>query len=243
MNQTGASATFVTVPIADALSFVLRGLPLAVLLAALAIAGSWFTAKARPVTYTTSALLLSVRQDTPATDVRSITPATLDPVLYRAAVHDGPVLQAVLDRLADPGADPATVKANLRITSDNALRSSVVRVEYSDADPARAEAVANLVAEELVNWDRYRTLLPLQEWRTRISNELAGSVGPEATGRLEAELAGLSGVVPLPQLSVLAWAELPTAADSAGFMTTAAILSVVAILVAYALLLVLRRPA
>lgn len=247
-----AEATFATVSLREAAAFLLRGLPLAAVLSAVAVAGVWLSLSSRPVQYTAVASLLSTRQDRPPAALRGLVPASLDPALYAAAVANGPVLDSALARL--PGFPPERtgLLSSLRVTSDNQVQSSVVRVSYTDADPMRAAALANLVAEELVAWDLGRTLRPLGEWVQRLEVDIGAldmqltMLTPDHPARdtllvsreqLVADLSSLRAVVPMAQLSLLQPAAVPDQPDSRRMLSAAAIAVAVAALLAYALLL------
>lgn len=251
-----AEATFIQVPLRDLFGFLLRGLPFAILLSVFAIAGVWYVTQQRPVSWTAVAHLLSTRPEFTPTVVPGVIPGTLDPTLYRAAVSDGPVLDAVRRDWAGPGElpDDHTLLSNLRVLSDNQLRSSVVRVEYRANHALQAAAIANAVAQQLVAWDQERALRPLQDWRDRLQAELAVLTGQLATQpdlqverdqRLR-DLAQLESTLPIPQLSLLSAAEPPAEPDGRGRLTAAAVTGVIAVLVAYLLqltALVRRRSA
>ena len=216
MKRVTGSDTFLLIPLRDVIGFVIRGLPLALLFSAFGIVGVWLLSQQRPDSYTATAYLLSVRQDQAPNAVRGIVPGSLDPSLYRAAVSDGTVLDAVRANWASfaPLPDNFEILSNLRVQSDNQLQSSVVRVEYGAASPIDAAEVATAVARELLAWDHERTLRPLQEWRSRLQTELtelerqiAGSPADsllllEREQRLR-DLAALQATLPMSQLSML----------------------------------------
>src|SRR5690606_19713264 len=140
-----------------------------------------------------SAYLLSVRQDQAPSVVQGVVPGSLDPTLYRAAVVDGPVLDAVKAGWNPGGAplpDDHELLLRLRVESDNQLQSSVVRVSYQAQSPQLATNIVNSVARELLEWDRQRTLRPLQDWNDRLRQELA---------QLDAELASAEAGSPARQ--------------------------------------------
>src|SRR5690625_6841012 len=184
MTRTGPEATFTHVSLRAACVFVLLGQSLACLLGVCGILLVWSNIHQREASWTAVAHLLSTRPEFTPTVVPGVIPGTLDPALYRAAVSDGPVLAQLRTSWSGPGElpDEHTLLSNLRVLTDNQRRSSVVPVEYRSHAPALAAAVANGVAQALVDWDRERSLRPLQDWRGRLNSELAG---------LEAELAGL----------------------------------------------------
>lgn len=256
MKRATGAETFVLVPLRDVIDFVIRGLPLAIIFAAAGVLGVWLLAQQRPDSFTAVAYLLSVRQEQTPSVVRGILPGSLDPALYRAAVSDGTVLDAVRANWASFAPLPADfeILSNLRVQSDNQLQSSVVRVVYRAASPIDAAEVATAVARELVAWDLERTLRPLQEWRGRLQTELADlnaqiAQAPEAPPELLLardqrlqDLAELQSTLPISQLSMLSEAEVPGERDGRGLITGAALAIVIGVLLAY-LLRLARRPA
>ncbi len=259
MKRGAAAETFVLIPLRDVIGFVIRGLPLAIILATLGVAGVWMLSQQRPDSYTAVAYLLSVRQDQTPNAVRGILPGSLDPALYRAAVSDGTVLDEVRANWGSFSTLPEDfeILSNLRVQSDNQLQSSVVRVQYRAASPLDAAEVATAVARELVRWDQERTLRPLQEWRDRLEGELAelnariatsAAPGPElllARDQRLRDLAELQSTLPVSQLSMLSEAEVPSERDGRGLITAAALAIVIGVLLAYLLRLLrfARRPA
>lgn len=250
MTRTGPEATFTHVSLRAAFRFVLRGLPLAVLLGVLGILLVWSNIQQREASWTAVAHLLSTRPEFTPTVVPGVIPGTLDPALYRAAVSDGPVLAQLRTSWSGPGElpDEHTLLSNLRVLTDNQLRSSVVRVEYRSHAPALAAAVANGVAQALVDWDRERSLRPLQDWRERLNGELAGleaelaALPADNEGRQQLliqrdqrlrDLAQLQATLPIPQLSLLAVADQPAEPDGQGLVAATAVALVVGVLLAY----------
>lgn len=252
--MNNGSSTFIMVPLRDLFGFVLRGLPLALLFAALGMAAVWWTVQRRPDSFTAVAWLLSVRQEFAPTAVRGIVPGSLDPALYRAAVSNGTVLDAVRANWTSfaPLPSDREILQNLQVVSDNQLRSSVIRVVYTAASPFEAADVATAVARELVAWDFERTQRPLRAWTEQLNRELAqleGLTDPAAAVRrdqLIRELATLQATVPLSQLSLLSEAAVPEQRDGTGLVTGMGLAIVLAVLLAYLLRLArlaLRSPA
>lgn len=260
MERGKESDTFIVIPLRDAVGFIIKGLPLAILFAAMGVVAVWLLAQQRPASFTTVAYLLSVRQELAPTVVRGLIPGSLDPSLYRAAVSNGPVLAAVRANWTGvtPLPDDSDILSNLRVISDNMIQSSVVRVEYRTDDPADAAAIANAVARELIVWDQARTLRPMQEWSERLQAELSAldtEIDQNAEPALDlllaraqrySDLAQLQSTLPLSQLSLLSEADVPTEHDSQGLVSGAALAIAVGVMVAYLLRLtriVLMPPA
>lgn len=243
--------TLIHIPLRDAFSFLIRGLPLAILFAAIGVVAVWILVQQRPASYTGVAYLLSVRQDQAPTVVPSLVSGSLDPSLYRAAVANGPVLSAVRTSWtsSNPLPDDLELLSNLRIISDNMIQSSVVRIEYQAANPAEAAAIANAIAAALIDWDQARTLRPLQEWREHLQAELSileSEIAQSAEPALQsflvreqrlADLTELQSIFPLSQLSLLAEAEIPVERDGLGRVSAAAVAIAVGVMLSYLLLL------
>ncbi len=260
MTRHGAAATFTTVSVGDALRFVWRGVPLAAGFGLLAAAVMFVLTMARPVEYTAAAYLLSTRHADAYFGFTTLTPASLDPALYRAAVANGPVLDAALARLDGPAPVRQDVLRNLSVQSDNQIQSSIVTVAFTDSDASRAASVANLVADELVRWDLQRTARPLTDWSSQLEAELdrldseLAALPAESTERaglnmarteMLATLAGMDAILPLGQLNLVNRAEVPAQPDSQRLVSNVALAIVVAVLAAYAIRLTLsgRRAA
>lgn len=238
---------FTVVTVREAVTFVLRGLPLALLFALAAGAGTWLAFRSQPVTFTAVSSLVSVRQDAQPTVVRSMAAGSLDPTLYRAAVVNGTVLDAVMAGWNGPEPLPEREELlkDLRVLSDNQLQSSIVRVEYRSYDARLAAGVVNAVARELLSWDHERTMWPLLRRREQLQAHLERlqerqdtaneAALQEQQAELVRELAQLEAVIPLQQLSMLAPATVPDAPDPQGRLSAFSIAAVSAALAAYGL--------
>jgi hypothetical protein len=214
--------TFVYITVKELLGFLRRGFLTALILALAAGTGAWLLGSSRQAEFTAVALLLSIRPDSVSALPGVLPPPALDPAIYRAAVHDGPVLDELLQESGPPGRawTRRELQERIRVLSDPTLQSTIVRVEVTDTDARVAAQLANRTAAGLISWDLARA------------------------ARQISELAASAVLTPGAQLTLLREAGIPDAPANSGSAAAVALAVVLAIIVAYLLqLAVTRRPA
>jgi hypothetical protein len=247
-----AGSTFVYITVADLLAFVRRGFLLALVLSLAAGSGAWLLGSRRAPEYSATAFLLSVRPESAPAWPGVMPPPALDPAIYGAAVHEGPILDQLL---ADPlvqatGWTRDELRGRIRVLSDASLQSTVVRVEVTAAEPGTAAGLADRVAHELISWDTGRSARLLADWQESLSRAVATTraalqgVGTADAGLeiLEArytqrldELIVAASYVPVGQLMLLADARLPAEPSNANVPVAVVLAVILALLAAYLL--------
>lgn len=206
--------SFVYVSIAELLAFIRRGLLPALFLALIAGTGAYLFSSGKEPQYTAVALLLSIRPVPIAALPDMLPPAALDPAIYSAAVHEGPILDRLLNQVpAAVGLTREQLQQRIRVLSDASLQSTIVRIEVTDSDALAAAQLADRTAAELINWDQDRAKQQITE------------------------LPLYSSFVPGAQLSLLNAARVPELPVSANSKVAAALAAVMAVILAYLLLL------
>jgi hypothetical protein len=205
---------FVYVSVPELLIFIRRGLLPALLLALLAGAGAYLFTSNKEPQYTAVALLLSIRPAPITALPGMLPPPALDPAIYSAAVHEGPILDRLLQVVpAAAGLTREQLQQRVRVLSDAALQSSIVRVEVTDSDALVAAQLANRTATELINWDLQRSAQQITELPLN------------------------TAFVPGGQLSMLHEARVPDAPVGANSKVAAALSATLAVVFTYLLLL------
>lgn len=161
-----ASSELRAVRVRDVVRLLVRGAPFALLVTALAVATAvWITRTSEPV-YRASVALVAARSAPRTADLDLLVPPVVDSGVYRSAVYEGDVLRRALERLEDrvlSERELASFAEAVRVTLENQDLSSLVRIDVRDGSPERAARLANLIAEELVRWDRERARRALDQ--------------------------------------------------------------------------------
>lgn len=162
MNQVqgakpGSGTT--TVRFADVLNAVVRGAPLALLLAVLAAGFAFVLSRAMPPTYLASTSVLASKPPASYAGVELLAAPDVDPRVYQRVIVEGEVLHAALKSVdgRDRNSEELTqFLRKVRVLVDDQKISSVITIEVTDRDPELAAAYANAVANELIDWDAKR---------------------------------------------------------------------------------------
>lgn len=182
-----------------------------------------------------AALLLTAPQDGLA-NVNAVTPPQVDASVYRTAILEGGILATVLRQLGEPAGQTAEAALTERVDVmlDRQLISSVIRIRVRAAEPERAALLANLIAEQVLQWDRERAIetleggaRALQATVAATAEQLAAAAAEGDAERIaalevrleqvqaEARLADerIADLVAVPLVRILSRAELPLEAD------------------------------
>lgn len=144
----------------DFLSVLRRGLPIAIIVGALAAGLAYWASLRLEPEYTASALLLmsDARPSNPF-GVTLLTAPALAPSAYEAAVHSGPVLDDALATLKAEGVDVSSRdslirQTHLEVELDDP--STIFRMVAVHSDAESAAKIANALSESLRAWDQQR---------------------------------------------------------------------------------------
>lgn len=157
-DERGADAGRV-ITVRDLVRIVLRGAPLALLLAVAAGGAAYYVSHSSTPIFSARVGVVASQPGSQFGDLSLIAPPSVDPGVYQSAIIDGDVISEALTRLN--GTPPSETELlaflrTLRVRVESTLRSSLVWIEVRNASPAYAADAANLIAEELVAWDRER---------------------------------------------------------------------------------------
>jgi Mrp family chromosome partitioning ATPase len=219
-----------------AVSFLRRRL-LPALFAGLVIASITIVVRqALPSSFTAETSLLLAAPQQGLESVGVVTPPMIDPGVYRTAILEGGVLSRVLTQLGRPADTAAQLELaeRVRVSVDNQLISSVIRIRVTSSEAQDAAVIANLIARSIIQWDADRArqalstnVTALQVSLAQVERQLAAAGGEDDVaalelreGELAAELAaararaGSLAVAPL--LEVLHEAVPPREPDGSG---------------------------
>lgn len=161
----------------EALLFLLRGLPIALIVAGTAAALIFFVSRNPEPMYRSTAILLATRPSSGIANVPSlIAPPQVDPAIYRSAVMHGGLLEQALGRFL--GGAPTQDELEewgrrVRVRVDENLISGLVRIEVDAESPDAAAAVANLLSDALLTWDRTRVDRNIQATLSSLDRSIA----------------------------------------------------------------------
>ncbi len=144
----------------DALIFVLRGLPAALILATAAAAVVYVLSRNPEPIYRSTAILLATRPSSGFASVPSIiAPSQVDPAIYRSAIVQGNLISQALNRMlgrAPSAQEVETWRERIRVRVDENLVSGLVHIEVEAESPESAATMANALVDALLTWDRTR---------------------------------------------------------------------------------------
>lgn len=150
----------IRISIRDALMFVVRGLPVALILSTTAAAAIYFITRDPEPIYRSTAILLATRPSSGFASVPSIiSPSQVDPAIYRSAIVQGNLIAQALSRVMGrtPSAQEIeTWGERIRVRVDENLVSSLVHIEVEAESPESAATIANALVDALLTWDRTR---------------------------------------------------------------------------------------
>lgn len=199
---------------------------------------------ATPSTWTATATLLLASPQAGLESLGIVTPPPVDPNAYRTLILDGPVLGRVLEALGTPPTPQAEreLREQVGVTVESQQISSIIRVDVRDRNNERAATIANLIAEDVLSWDRERGRqgltagiaaldLSVRQLEAQLAEQRAAGVSTELTQQLltqqRAELAGarslLETIVVAPLIDILRLAQPATEADARRALTYAAV--------------------
>jgi Mrp family chromosome partitioning ATPase len=181
----------------ETISFLRQWLPLALFCGLVAGAAAFVMRSALPPSYTAGASLLLAAPQAGLESIGVVTPPLVDPAVYRAAILEGGILAGVLEQQGLPAGTAAEREfaRQVSVSIDNQQISSIIRIRVRAPAALRAAQGANLIASELLQWDRDRGLQALLTGVTALQESLAGidsqlaaaaAAGQEADVLLEA---------------------------------------------------------
>lgn len=181
------TSTTRTVGLPEVVRALVRGAPLAIVAVLIAAVLSILVTRSLPPTYEASASLLASRPPASFGTLDIITPPQVDPRVYQRALLDGPVIHDALLRL--DGVDRSesemiAFKRKVSVSVENQDISAVIRIAVRDTDATTAADYANAIADALIEWDRGRarlmvdnTIAALERSVAEIDAEIARVVG------------------------------------------------------------------
>ncbi len=143
----------------DVVRVLRRGAVFALLLAFVAAGTAYYLASVAPPVYEAQVGVIASQPGGAFGGLAVVSPPSVDPSVYHAALTQGDVVANALTRLRGERPSDAQVRAflrTMRIRVDDAQRSGTVWISVRDGDPAFAADAVNRIAEELVAWDRAR---------------------------------------------------------------------------------------
>lgn len=193
-NAMGTSNSSRDLTLNDIVRSLIRGAPLALAVTAAALIAAVAVTISMPPTYQASVGLLASTPPSNFAGLDIITPPAVDPRVYQRVLLDGPLIHDALvrvDGLERSEGEIREFKKNLGVTVEDQQISAIIRVNVRDTDPERAAAYANALAGELVEWDRARarlmvdnTIAALEQAIVEIDSQIAHFVSlgndPEA---------------------------------------------------------------
>ena len=169
----------ITIDFNELMRFLMRGLLPAVLVAALAGAGTWWLLSSRALVYTTRATVLASQ---PTSELRSfgvslVAAPPLDGIAYSIAAKSDPV---VTEALGDLGIEDPTqrqlsaFRSRYSIQIEDTRNSSLLHIDASvETSGEDATETANAVAQAMVEWDRNRARTNLQRVVTTLEQQIS----------------------------------------------------------------------
>lgn len=178
-----------TIDLRGVLTFLRRGLLLALLVAAAAGSTAYVVTTNTAPTYRATIALVGSQPGSGFGTLDVVAPPPVDPAVYRSALLEGAVISDALQRLN--GRRPSERELELflrtvRVSVDNQQISSVIRIDIDHRDPVYAAEVANTIAEELIAWDRDRASRTLSRGLDEIERAVR-QIDAELTGELSDE--------------------------------------------------------
>ena len=257
-----------TISPAELFRFILRGLPLAIIVALSAAAVAYQLSQDESPVFETRATLFAsqARQSQDPLGRALYTPPPVDVSVYQIAAKSEPVLSEALSELGTPAAeqeqsDLISLKNKISVYPVETDLSSLVHIDALGRTPEQATERADAVARALVNWDNRRAsdnfariIVSLEEQITALDNQIrSAQVGGDASqeqidgfARLRAErqeqlaYARALGVSALGRLEPLEFATPPLIPVSPRPRFNATVAFVLGLLLAYGALF-LRR--
>lgn len=175
----------------DVVSYIRKGLLIAILAASAAAAGVYLFSRTLDPTYTSEAVLLATQPDAGFgdLDLAVVESAPLDLRIYRAAALIDEVVDDAVQRLVLDTGEPLTndaLRASTRVAVDAAQNpvTGLIVLRVSAPSAVAAAARANALAAALVAWDERRAGARLDGIRERLQTQVA---------RLDARLEALAG--------------------------------------------------
>jgi Mrp family chromosome partitioning ATPase len=181
------------VQLRDVLRVLVRGLPFAAVVTAVAVTTAITVTRASDPVYRASVTLVATQSPPRFADMDVVVPPVVDPTVYRTALFEGDVLRDALVRVEGRPLRETEVTRfaeAIRVTLESQQLSSIIRIEVRDPSPERATQLANTIAEELVAWDRGRArqalaqgIAALERSIAILDDELAGNGAPLTDAR------------------------------------------------------------
>lgn len=183
-----------TIDLRDVLAFLRGGALVALVVAAAAGMTAYLVAAGSDPTYRASITLVASETGSGLGALSVVAPPPVDSAVYRTALLDGSIMSDGLLRVR--GQRPSErelelFRRTMRVSVEDLQVSSVIRIEIDHGDPRVAAEIANIMADELIAWDRERargallqSARELERALQAIDAELAAGVAPERQATL-----------------------------------------------------------
>lgn len=178
----------------DVYRAVLRGAPLALVVAIVAGAVAFIVSTRQAPTYSATVSLVSAQPRNAFGNLDLVTPPPVDPRAYQSALLEGAVVSdaiAAVDGEAPSQQALADFERRLRVGIENQQVSGLVRIEVRDENARRAAEYANAIAYALVDWDRDRARQVVLGSITALESSIADIDSQLATAAQSFDQAGV----------------------------------------------------
>lgn len=175
-TEPGTSNANRDVNLSDIVRALRRGAPIALPVTVAAVLAAFFLSMSLPSTYQASVGLLASSPPANFGGLDIITPPAVDPRVYQRVLLDGDLIGEALFRLDGVERSEAELRAFKRkvgVAVDDQQISAIVRITVRDTDPQMAARYADALATELVEWDRARARLMVDNTITALEQAIA----------------------------------------------------------------------
>lgn len=166
-----------------------RGAPFALFVTAIAVIVALILTQRMDPVYEARASVVAARPTSALGGIDLISAPPVDPRVYQRALNDGTIVQAALlrfDGRERGAAEMLRFMERVNVSVESHDISSVIGIGVRDSDPQRAATVANLIAAQLIEWDRDRgramlddTIAAIERAIRQIDAQIAEAVDSE----------------------------------------------------------------
>lgn len=161
----------------DLVGFLLRGMPWALLVAALTAAAVFLYTRGLEPTYVARATLVASHTDPAARSFGAVllTAPPLDAATYRTAIMSRAVLGPAAAILSVSGwSDVTNLAGRVSISTEGTTSTTIIRIDGRSSDPQLAAAIADAVAHAVITWDEARATRALETIIDALTAQIGG---------------------------------------------------------------------